>query len=150
MPDQSLGASDCLLVDLILTCRFLPVILPQNLLASAVVHPALSRGFDEADDFQRDAGIQRRLAGLEHLDNLLEQLPVDVGRADRNLHDTLLSEGYSAVVGFAGTDAADGGDAAVLPVAGRLFRTFVVCTTDALAAGAHQRVENLDGVDAVV
>src|SRR5207244_2347456 len=50
--------------------------------ARAVVVATAQRGFDEGDDLHGHGDVEGRTLGLEHLYNLLEQLPVDVSGAD--------------------------------------------------------------------
>src|SRR5262249_30569798 len=81
------------------------------------------------------------------LANLDDQRLVAGVLADRD--DALAAEDKSAVSRRAVADAAKRADAAVLPHAGGDVGVLRVRARHALAAGAHDRVQRLDAVDAV-
>src|SRR4051812_1830636 len=108
-------------------------------LPRAVVGAALVRGFDERDDFDTLVDVQRGLARLEHLHNLLEQLAVDELRADLGRLHALLGERGEAEAARRLARAANARDAAVAPHPGGDFRVLFKSAGDALAPRSHER-----------
>src|SRR4029077_6116173 len=108
---------------------------------------ALVGRFHEGIDLKRLPSGHRRFAGLEELDNL----------GDERLMPIVLSAarvGFAAVDGrtvvlLASAEAAKAADPAVLPHAHGNVRSGRVYAADRLAAGAHDRIEDFDAVDAV-
>src|SRR5262245_20856079 len=84
-------------------------------LLDPVIVFAAQRRLDEGDDLHGDRQVERRPTRLEEGHDLLEQLAVDVPRADGDVSDTLLREGQKAVIGLALADAAHASDPAVFP-----------------------------------
>src|SRR5438128_8460409 len=83
-----------------------------------VINAALESRFDECDDFQRDADVDRRLLGLKEFHDLLEEIAVAIASAQGNIHDPGVGKGEKSVIALACPDAADPGQPAVLPLPG--------------------------------
>src|SRR5207253_3072634 len=104
----------------------------------------------EGDDFQRNARINRRSACVKEFDDFLEQLAINEARPNGHVIDRFLAERYTAIVRLACPNAAYAAYAAVAPVTGDQVGVSFVQASYPLASRAHDRVQNLHRVNAVM